>query len=512
MEREQPNETEVQARAATPTRSRPGFSPSPRLRPFRFLRAARLPLGLTSLRLTQNRFPTAVFGLLAALQVLVAQPVTPLDLGVTATSVSGQFIVHGRGPDLPAPKSVVKRVGTNDVIELRPDLLAVTAERVKRAVERKLGASDRWQGNIHLQMGDADKLSGPILIQAQVFRDGWQYRVAVPDRVGWERLIRALTEVVLLERANRQNTGMDCAIVPLWLTGGVTELLLAAGGRDLVMESATMINRSELKPDPLQPVRAALRGREPMPFSELSLVTLEELSDPRQFAFFEASAALFTHELLRDDAGCAGLREFLRLLPASLNWQTAFLQAYPDRFSSLLDVEKWWALASTETLATEPSQRWSRDKVLGRLAELFLETAEVRATNNTPAARRNIPLRELVVTWDYATQRDVVRRKAAQIRALSMRAPPDVAPLVRDSAKVLEDYLAIRDRSANPPPGRMQLEVRGQMVAETTAKKLVTLERRLEQERRAPQPYVPAPANPAGAVPPPGRPSPPPAG
>ena len=441
----------------------------------------------------------------ALFRLSAAPPVIPADLPVMARSVSGQFLVHGRSSTLPGPTAQIRRVGTNEVISLRPDLLVVSAERIKQGIERLLGLHDAWRGSIHIQIRDAARLSGPLSIQARVFREGWQYTVVVPDEIEWERLIRGLTEVVLLERANRSNPGEECAFVPLWLTTGMHELLMASAGRDLVAESGTLINRSERWKDTLRRSRAGLDGREPMPFSDLSLATINEMSDPARFADFQSSAALFTFELIREDSGRSALVDFIRRLPESLNWQTVFLRAYGDRFPRLLDVEKWWAVSSAETLAADSRQHWPRDRVLQRLSELLFETADVRSDTNQPSVRQTLPLRDLIVSWDFDVQRDVVRRKAAQIRALGMRAPVEVAPLVGDSARVLEDYLAVRGGSVPSNPGKSSLELRGRTVAESTARKLVVLEERIDQARRTTPPPPSAPADPAGAVAAPGR-------
>ncbi|MCW5559818.1 MAG: hypothetical protein KIT22_18530, partial [Verrucomicrobiae bacterium] len=97
---------------------------------------------------------------------MAATPSLPLPVPVTARSVSGQFVVHGRGITLPAPPSEVRRVGTNDLITLRPDLLAVTAERTKRGLEQILEVGDRWQGAIHLQIGDPPATE-PLAVQTR---------------------------------------------------------------------------------------------------------------------------------------------------------------------------------------------------------------------------------------------------------------------------------------------------------------------------------------------------------
>ena len=407
----------------------------------------------------------------------------PIDLPVTASSRSGQFLVRGRGPNLPPPTPSLSGVGTNALVSLRPDLLAVTAERVKQAVDRRLDIQDQWRSRIYIQMWDANRLEGRLSIRAESGRDGWQFFVPIPDRIEWPRLVRTLVEVVLLERANRHNAGSECALVPLWLTEGLYQLILAEEGRDLVAESATVLNRSRLKPDSLAPARAQLRGKELMPFSELSLLTFDQLTDPARFQQFQATATLLTHEFVRTASGREVVRRFLAEIPRCLNWQTALLRASQGGFQSLLDVEKWWAVSATDTLTTDPTQRWPRDRILDHLEELRFETTEVRVDTNSPAVPQVVPLTQVVATWDYEIQREVLNRKVTQWRMLAMRGAPELASLCGEYAKVVYDYVRARDRAGLGPTVRGELEPRGNLLATSAARRLEELDRRLEAER-----------------------------
>lgn len=407
----------------------------------------------------------------------------PIELPITASSHSGQFLVQSRGPKLPPPTPSLNRVGTNGLVTLRADLLAVTAERVKQAVDRRLDVQDGWRSRIYIQMRDAKRMEGRLSIRAEAGRDGWQFFVPVPDQIEWPRLIRTLVEVVLLERANRHNPGGECALVPLWLTEGLYQLILAEEGRDLVAEAATVLNRSRLKPDSLSPTRALLRGKEPMPFSELSLLTFDQLTEPARFQEFQATVTLLTYEFVRSAWGQGVLRRFLAEIPQCLNWQTALLRASGGGFQSLLDVEKWWAVSATDTLTTDPNQRWPRERILQRLEELRFETTEVRVDTNSPAVPKVVPLTELLVKWDYETQRQVLNRKVTQWRMLAMRAAPELAPLCGEYAKVVADYVRARDRAGLGPTARGSLEARGNLLASSVARRVEELDLQLEAER-----------------------------
>lgn len=413
---------------------------------------------------------------------MLAQSVLPVDLPVTAISRTGQFVVHGRDSNLPAPEATLSRVGTNPMVTLRPDLLVVTAERVKKAVDRRLSASDGWQSKVHLLVRDAARAPGPVSIRSQLFREGWQFYVPLPDSIEWNRLVRALVEVVLLERANRANGTSEIAQPPLWLSEGIAQLLLTEEGRDLVAEPATVVNRSQRKPDPLAPVRARLQGRDPLPFSEFSLLTLDQLSDPERFAEYQATAALMTAEVLREESGRRWMRSFLEQLPGTLNWQTALLRTSDGSVRTLLDLEKWWAVNATVALSTDPSQRWSRERVLERLKELRVEAAELRPDTNSPAMFRMVPLTEVILKWEYPLQREVLRRKMAQWQSLVSRAPADLAPLCGDYARMVHDYLNSRERAGLGPNPRGRLEARPEFMANAAVRRLDALNQRLDAE------------------------------
>ena len=151
--------------------------------------------------------------------------------------ISGQVVVSGA-------TGVAERVGAIPTIdgdvadmEVEPQWLAVAAERTKKAVLTRLDLPDHWVGKIHLQIRPRRELGeASIRIVPVSFPNGWQYRVDVPDPVEWRRLVRVLVEVVLLELANRE-AGERLGFPPLWINEGMTELVLADRGEDLVLRS-----------------------------------------------------------------------------------------------------------------------------------------------------------------------------------------------------------------------------------------------------------------------------------
>ncbi len=406
----------------------------------------------------------------------------PLRAPVTV-SRSGQFVIHGnQGQSSGAMQGAPGRfrpVGDGSVILLRPDLLSVTCERVRQSVSVRLGMVDRAGSKVHLHLRRRHAVEARLDIVPEPVSGGWMYQMELPDEIEWGRLVRALVEVTLLDLANRENNGTLCVMPPLWFAEGLDCLLVNELGRDLIPEAETLVNRSGRRRDPLAPVRVTLAGRDPEGFTALTLVTMDQLSDQDRFTLFRANAALLVSEWLQDDPGRRHALEFLRQLPQHLNWQTAFLRSSNGRFETLLDVEKWWAVATVSVLSRDPLQQWPRERVITELRWIMSETADVTAATNGPVVRRAVPLAEIVRSWEFTAQKDVLHRKASQIQHLAVHAPPDLVPLLADCFQTLDRYLTSRSNAGVDPIGRSDIEVRGRILAKSTSGKLDQLERQI---------------------------------
>ena len=437
---------------------------------------------------TRRRWWCAVLGALFLMEPAAAPlagtspvPVMP----VMATSRSGQFIVHGRDSSLPPNGGEVRAVGENELISLRPEVLVVMCERIRQTVNLRLGGLNQAGGRVHLYLRRRHTVESRLVIIPQATRESWQFHLELPDQAEWPRLVRALIEVVLLDQANRGNLSVSCVQPPFWLTEGMDELLLNEYGRDLALESQTSLNRSARRRDPLAPVRATLSGRNPAGFAELGELNPERLGDANQLAWFRASSALFLSELLRDRPGQMFVREFLQQLPRHLNWQTAFLRAGGGRFRTLLEVEKWWAVSAASELSHDPTLRWPRERVLSELRLILTETADVSATMNGPAVRRTLALAEIVRTWDFAAQQDVLRRKAIQLQLLRIHTPPALQGLVADCYRTLDGYLTERSGGTANLGHRAEPASSGRVQARTTARRLEELDRQVAAAARS---------------------------
>jgi hypothetical protein len=402
-------------------------------------------------------------------------PVAP----VAARSVSGQFIVYGEKTVPTGPGRIPSYNAATILVPVKADWLVVGAERVKRAVLNEFGAGDRWQGRIHLYLKPRWQLGErPIRIVPVPFRDGWQYRVEIPDEVEWPRLVRALVEAVLLEAANRE-AGTQVAQLPLWLSEGIAESVLALHGPDLLPQGQTALLHTERRPHVVTLAAQRLQGQSPLLFSELSFPSDAMITDPAAWSRFQGSALLLTHELLGDDAGKAAMRETMRLLPQGLNWQTAFLQAHSRRFLSLLEVEKWWAVNSSYLLVRDPASILAPSVAAAQLTALLREPVELAGGTNGTAIRREVSLSEVITEWDFPAQRPVLERKLGQLRRMYQVAPVKLVPLVSEYHQALGNYLRARQGGMTDALRRSELEPRARLAVQQTVRKLKELDRQL---------------------------------
>ena len=404
----------------------------------------------------------------------------------TARDVSGQFVVSGGAPPEARVGWIPEAAGDVEDLELQAQWLAVAADRTRRTLDLLLGAPEGWRGKIFVNIHDAGDASGkgvhlrPVLLQG-----AWNVRLDLPHKLPWKTVVRVLVDALLVEKANR-DAGPSAGAVPLWVSEGMTGLVLADRGRDLLVEGHTAVMRNAVKPELLAEVRKVLAGRAPLLLDELAFPPGSMASDAAAHAAYRASATLLCHELLGDRDGRAAFNAFLATLPRHENWQMAFLQSHGGRFLTMLEAEKWWAVNGLHVLGRDPAQVWGRAATLSHLEALLVENAEIRVATNAPASFQSIRLADLVVRWDPDVQRDVVRRKLGQLRSLQQHAAKELLPLVTDYLQALQP---LDDPTLRPDADalrRNDMEPRRQLVAAKVARELRALDARVAEWKKLP--------------------------
>lgn len=353
---------------------------------------------------------------------------------VPTRSRSGQFLVLGEvfpsedrtlNPNLgPAgsQRSVsltpLRPLDSQGIVTLSPPVISVACERIKVEVLRILRIEDRFNGSIVVRVFPADRQRPPVKILATQFADGWRYTLELQERVHWTLLVRTTVEVLLLEIANRGNGGRLNPI-PLWLSEGVTTLLIGESSRELVPQLNREFKDANRSMDPLVAIAAKTVGRSPLGFDALAFPADAVVNDTNQFQLYQGSAALFVHHLRLKGKGSVSLGALVIAFNRSLNWQTALLKTYQADFQSLLDVEKWWAVTAVAFYAQNASRFITPETLDRHLRSILQETVEVARSTNSPLGRRVLRLSETIEQWPFAAQVPVLERKMIQLRYLS---------------------------------------------------------------------------------------------
>jgi len=370
---------------------------------------------------------------------------------LSAHSSSGQFVVSRKGT-LPSEKSVLAVSTNRAFVRLEPATLAVSAERVKQALWEELEIQGDWRGKIHLSIRAARTTNDPVVLGSERLSDGWRYGLELPEVLDRPRYLRAMSQCLLLEIANR---GMPArsAEIPAWLVEGLSRHLLAGREAELVVPAPQFgvagtlaaLEVSARREDPLQGARQTLVSEPALDFQRLSWPSDEDLSGARG-ELYRASSQLFVAELQRLPGGRSRLRQMLAELPGFYNWQFAFLKAFEGVFARPLDVEKWWALQVAHFTGRNPAEAWGPAESWLKLDEVLGAPAQVRVGTNELPQHTRVTLQSTIRDWNRADQLPLLRTKLAQLESLRLRSSPDIAPLIGSYQQAVTQYLEKRAR------------------------------------------------------------------
>jgi len=380
-------------------------------------------------------------------------PAQTLALKPVVSSASGQFsVLDRRGAPPPALPTTDRSRG---YFVLEPALLVVSCERIRNALNSELGATAQWRGKIHITISPVRNTSDDYALVAERARDGWVYRLNLPQRVEQTMYVRTLVQALLLEMANRQ-AGERSAEIPFWLVEGLTQKLLSARRTELILAppghsiggvnvSPTMFERTDQ--DQLEAARRVLRDHPPLTLEELSWPPSEGLSGTDS-QVYQCSAQLFVTELLRLNNGRESLRHTLSGLAGCYNWQTAFLKAFPSEFPSQLALAKWWTLQVMYFVGRNPQQLWTAEESYRKLDEALHAAVAVRQTSGELPVHAEVTLQAIIREWNTLRQLTTFRDKLRELELTRVRIAPEYAALTDEYLRVLQQYVQARERHA----------------------------------------------------------------
>lgn len=365
---------------------------------------------------------------------------------------AGQFIAKG----VPFPptvtskyEGVVQAVEVKTVVEwpkkvrLDPATAIVICDRIKQVFLQELGISDQWQGIIELDIDFyVNGINRPILLSHRFLSDGLHTTMRVSDEVTPHRLVQAVTQVLLLELANRDHKQLKMAEIPLWMTEGMTQLIMERTGPSLIPLPGTPQRFSTQTTSPTRHAKARLRTiNNPPSFTTLANPGPEWTEGIPKMIFQDASLVL-THELLTRIDGQKNFLQTILRLKKYLNWQTAFLDAWKETFPSLTDVEKWWAIVLVINQDDTAPGSLSFKRSVEKLNEILSE-ASVTSVGDIHAAKRpsSIHIQQVATSWTATVQAYFFERMATQLDVFALAAEPRVANLAKRYQEVLLDYI-----------------------------------------------------------------------
>lgn len=378
---------------------------------------------------------------------VIAQPSL---FGNSVRSVSGQFVVHDRRANTSGPSSTTGP----GLMDLEPTVLVVSCERIKQALAKELDAGRDWKGTINLTLRPARRAGDVARINVERFSLGWLYKVELPERLARDEFFRTIVQVLLLELANRTPAERS-AEIPLWLSEGLTQRLLASREVELVLARPSvsigtmMVEPSHVlqrDPDPLARAREILRNRPAPAIAELSWPEVPKFT-PADTAHFQVGAQLFVTELLGLPQGAEKLRRFTSKLPTVFNWQTAFLQTYAEDFPNQLALEKWWALQAAHFVGRDHKELWTMTESAQKLDEALHTAIAVRTVAGDLPARADIPLQTVLREWDTVRQLQTMQDKILELDQIRVRIAPAYMKLVAEYQAVLLEFIQNRTRS-----------------------------------------------------------------
>lgn len=390
----------------------------------------------------------------------------PAD-GNVAYSQTGQFIV--RGKSLPPEAARVFRYDPNfgrlfgagwttgtkpeqpngsqtnlTTVRLDPNYLVASAERVKAIFNEELNLSGEYRGKTYIKLLESAGPNSEITFIGDYdqSRGVWDCSISMPAELPADRLMGVLTDALIFEVTHR-GAGPGGCDVPKWLVDGLIAHMNSRAAISAIFEPNRVVNTVE------SPVKEADQLNQSI--GPGGCLTLQQLSWPAMLEHkpevdraFQLSAHALVVKLLALPDGGRCLGQTLLQLPRYQNWQFAFLNGFRGHFPSLLDTEKWWALASLRLSGKGAFEKWSLAESLRRLDAAIVLPVERHVSPDEDAVREEMDLSSIVNSLNFEAQKTLLARVISGLYGLELRAEPRLVRLVADYRSAVERYVTDR--------------------------------------------------------------------
>ncbi len=417
-------------------------------------------------------------------------------------SSSGQFDVLG--PKRPQPLSTVSlskqaNSAQDPLILLHPEAVVVGCERVRQLVGMILQIpSSLWHGKVHVILNQRILQPDIALVRAKKGLGRWNYFVEFSLQVRRETFVRAIVGVLLVDLAHN-TPGPYEPEVPVWLREAIVEEILATAATQVLPSKEGPLrslqvgvvwqafsDREYRYSDQWAAIILEFRKKPPLTFTELSFPVPADLEGEKG-KHYRRSARLFLRELLRLPGGGKRILRMLGGLSHRLNWQFAFLDAYRPIFRSILDVEKWWAVASTRFIYGTVVGIRNEAASLFRMDQALTVVLLIRRSPNELPQREVLPLTKAIRRVPSAQLPRLLRMVEKRLLAAGVGAPPRVRDLLLRYLGAIRGFLNEWERGAIVSSARGYVMWEQQRVLDELFSRLADLDREREAlEKKAP--------------------------
>lgn len=407
--------------------------------------------------------------------------------GKTLQSKSGQFVISWASDPLSTPSLNTLERGQG-FIALTPDLISLTAERIKDGIMEALGVEDTWRNKIRITINTGSRKTQSFVTFPTRYSNGWGYRVLLKTKISEDIWIRNLVHVILMEMVNRSSPEHMCD-PPAWLVEGLRQHVVHSSLADHSLTVDDMIEVGGVNGRLGKPVpwfykrdstflaKQFLRGNNPLTAEQIFQANSELASTPH----FRHSAHLMFAELLKTPQGVDSMHRFVELLPQYFNAQTAFHQAYHDSFPNMLELEKWWAVITASVTQFNDQRRWDMAKSLSELGAILNPQAKVAFDKESLPTWRQFVFQDILAYWRGEERIATLDHITRQLQLLKAQSVLEVIPMVDKYIAFIRDFKDQLRRVGFSPKQKGQPILRESQAINNGLRRLA----KLEQEREA---------------------------
>ena len=412
---------------------------------------------------------------------------------VYVQSSSGQFDVWG--PERPGLQLQISRQrgsSKDPLILLRPEIVVVGCERIRQLVRSILQIQPIWRGKIHVIINPRILHPDVGWVRSTKGLEQWDYFVVFSQQVRRETFVRSLVGVLLVDLAHNA-PGPYEPEVPVWLREAIVEEILSTAATQVLPSKEgplhplqegrvwqALFHREYRYSDQWAAMILEFRKDPPLTFTELSFPVPADLTGDKG-RHYRQSARLFLHELLRLPGGGKRIVRMLEGLSHRLNWQLAFLDAYRPIFQSFLDVEKWWAVASTRFIYGTVVGIRNEAASLFRMDQALTVVLLTRRSPNELPQREMLPLSKAIRRVPSDQLPKLLRTVERRLLAAGTGAPPRVRSLLLRYLEAIRGFLNEWERGAIVTSARGYVMWEQQRMLDELFSRLEAL----DQERKA---------------------------